>query len=319
VPGGAFVGIVSDERDTARQVVREFDLVGMPLRETNAARVNEQLAALGRRQISAFHHEARRLPEGKLLVLASAEQILSDVQGPGPVDVIGDMILILDQDLQVVWVWDSFDHLDPRRMAIFDEKCVLGSSGCPAFFQATEAKDWLHSNSVQLTPDGNLLMSIRHQDWVIKIDYRNGEGTGSILWRLGKDGDFWTDSQDPDPWFSHQHDAEFELDDSTLILFDNGNTRRASNSSANSRGQVIHVDEQNRIARFILNADLGAYSSALGSAQKLPTGNYQFDLGFLPDVSTSSVEVDPSGKIAATYRSEERDYRVFRMTNLYLP
>src|SRR5262249_5782997 len=54
--------------------------------------------------------------------------------------------------------------------------------------------DWLHDNSVDLTPDGNLLLSSRHRDWLIKIDYRNGEGSGKVIWRLGKDGDFRFDS-----------------------------------------------------------------------------------------------------------------------------
>ena len=34
------------------------------------------------------------------------------------------------------------------------------------------------------------LLSMRHQDWVVKIDYRNGGGNGDILWRMGVDGDF---------------------------------------------------------------------------------------------------------------------------------
>ena len=67
----------------------------MTLLETNAARVNEQLLAMGKRQITAFHHEARPL-EWRLAVLGDVEQILTDVQGPGPVDVVGDMIVVLD-------------------------------------------------------------------------------------------------------------------------------------------------------------------------------------------------------------------------------
>jgi hypothetical protein len=51
------------------------------------------------------------LPDGKILALASTEQILTDVQQPGPVGVIGDTILVLDRDLQVLWAWDAFDHL----------------------------------------------------------------------------------------------------------------------------------------------------------------------------------------------------------------
>ena len=39
----------------------------------------------------------------------------------------------------------------------------------------TLAKDWLHTNSIAYSPaDGNLLISMRHQDWVLKLDYRDG-------------------------------------------------------------------------------------------------------------------------------------------------
>ncbi len=38
--------------------------------------------------------------------------------------------------------------------------------------------------------DGNLIISIRHQNWLVKIDYNNGAGAGDILWHLGYQGDF---------------------------------------------------------------------------------------------------------------------------------
>jgi hypothetical protein len=45
--------------------------------------------------------------------------------------------------------------------------------------------------------DGNLILSVRHQDWVIKIDYRGGSGDGHMIWRLGQNGDFAVGSTDP--------------------------------------------------------------------------------------------------------------------------
>jgi len=325
-PGGRFLGIYWDGNvDSSQQVLREFDLAGMTLRETNAVRVSEQLVAMGKRPITAFHHDARGMPDDKILVLAATERILTDVQGPGAVDVIGDIILVLDQYLQVVWAWDAFDHLDPRRLAILGETCAPGAGGCAPFYAAKQANDWLHGNSVQLTPDGNILYSVRHQDWLIKIDYRNGQGSDNILWRLGKDGDFQFVSNDPYPWCSHQHDANFLPNDtSTLMVFDNGNTRRTIDPNANSRGQVLRLDETNRKASFVLNVDLGALSIALGSARWLPNGNYSFDVGLIPgdtgQPSTSlMVEVDPSGKIVYKLQAATAEYRTFRMRDLYTP
>jgi len=299
-------------------VLREFDLTGMTVRETNAGRVNEQLAALGRRPISSFHHEARRLPDGKVLVLAGVEQIVTDLQGPGPVDVVGDMIVVMDEDLQVVWAWDSFDHLDVSRKGTLDDICAPGV--CPPLRLARTANDWIHGNSVAQTPDGHLLLSSRSQDWVIKIDYSNGEGGGDIIWRLGKDGDFRIDSTDNSPWFSHQHDPEFDMgDNTTLTLLDNGNTRRDRDPSARTRGQVIRLDERNRVATLVVNADLGQYSFALGSAQTLPNGNYHFNSGYQPDTSSLAVEVDRSGKRVFALQTRGPTYRSFRMRDLYTP
>src|SRR5437667_7946707 len=122
------------------------------------------------------------------------------------------------------------------------------------------AVDWLHVNAVSWSPaDGNLVLSIRHQDWVIKIDYGNGAGDGHVIWRLGQGGDFTVNSAEPNPWFSHQHNAHY-VDDHTLILFDNGNTRRASDPNAHNRGQVWTLDEVGMTATSVLNADLGDYS-----------------------------------------------------------
>jgi hypothetical protein len=320
-PGGYFYVVLEDPSgDASTQVLRKIDLAGNAVLETNAARVSEQLAVWGRRPISSFHHEGSALPGGKTLALATVEQILTDVQGTGPVDVLGDMILVLDSDMQLLWAWDAFDYLDPARMAILKETCSPATPGCAPFFLADTATDWLHGNSVQLTPDGNLIYSARHQDWLIKIAYDNGQGSGNIVWRLGKDGDFQIRSSDPSPWFSHQHDAGFDpLDAGSLMLFDNGNTRHALDYTANSRCQVLHLDELNRVATVVLNADVGAFSPALGSAQKLTNGNYHFSAGWMADGSSLAIELDPLSRIAYMLGIGTLEYRTFRMQDIYTP
>ena len=322
-PGGTFFGIADLRVDPALSVLRKFDLVGTTLLETNAARVSEQLVAMGKRPITAFHHEVRTLRDGKIATLGSVEQILTDVQGPGPVDVIGDMIVVLDADLQVVWAWDTFDHLDVTRVALLNEKC-LNSPGCPPYHLAADANDWTHSNSVAEAPDGALILSVRHQDWVVKIDYAGGAGSGDVIWKLGRDGDFTLDSADPDLWFSHQHDASYVPGtDNTISLFDNGNVRLVQNPQATSRGQVLELDEANRTARFVLNADLGVRSSALGSAQKLASGSFHFEAGLIFDGTSASnfvshaFEVAPSGEVTSPVIVKEAVYRSFRLTSLY--
>lgn len=322
-PGGTFWGYIeTTDLTEGEQVIREFDLTGMVLRETNAERVNEQLTALGKRRITTFHHDVKSLPDGRVAALAAVEQVLTDVQGPGDVDVIGDMIVVLDANLQVVWAWGTFDHLDPRRPAILGETCRVNGA-CPNYYLMTDANDWTHGNSVRPTPDGQLLFSTRHQDWLIKIRYDQARGDGQVLWRLGNLGDFTADSFVPFPWFSHQHDGSFDPErPSQIIVYDNGNTRVSELGPANSRGQVWEVDEPNRRARLLLNADLGYYSGAVGSGQRLRNGNYHFNSGFVVEngvrVSYNS-EVDPSGNIVYTTRANTLLYRAYRLVDLYTP
>jgi hypothetical protein len=327
VSGGTFLGIGENgAQGPAQQFIREFDLANITVAETNAARINQQLAAMGFHAINGFHHEFRKLPNGGYLALAASERILFNVQGPGNVDVIGDTILALDQNLQVTWAWDAFDHLDNSRKATLGETCTYPAGlTCAPFYLTTTANDWLHGNSLQLTPDGNILYSIRHQDWVVKIDYANGAGSGAILWRMGVGGDFQIQSSDPSPWFSHQHDPNFEANNKVLLVFDDGNVRAANDPTAHSRGQVLDVDEVNKVVVPVLNADLGAYSGALGSAQLLQDGNYHFDAGFLltkdangnPVYNAQSLEVDLSGHIHFGLQFGTLEYRTFRMPDLY--
>ena len=144
-----------------------------------------------------------------------------------------------------------------------------------------------------------------------------------MIWRLGADGDFALASSDPYPWFTHQHDAGFETN-GTFTVFDNGNTRAADNPGVteNSRGQAYQIDEANRVATLVVNSDLGVYSNALGSAQRLGNGNYHFLAGFIapgPTQNSQSIEALPDGSTNLRLQSPQLAYRSFRMPSLYAP
>ena len=82
---------------------------------------------------------------------------------------------------------------------------------------------------------------------------------------------------------------------------------------------MLKLDEQNRTVQLVMNADLGYYSFALGSAQKLSNGNYSFDAGFRLDGTGISLEVDPTGKTVLSLQSTAPEYRTFRMKDMYTP
>jgi arylsulfate sulfotransferase len=319
VPGGTVLGFGQDRYSVRnnRDVLREVDLAGDPVRETNLAAVNAQLAALGHHPIYGFFIDVQRLPDGTTLTQGVTERVV-DINGT-PTNYVGTMVLVLDQDFQVTWAWDAFDYLDVNRGPVLGEIVVPGTP-VTSVVPNLPAVEWLHNNAVRRSPaDGNLILSARMQDWVIKIDYRNGEGDGHVIWRLGKDGDFTVNSTDPNPWFSHQHDVHY-IDDSTLVLFDNGNTRRASDPNAHSRGQVWNLDEQTMTATLLLNADMGNSSDALGAAQRLSNGNFSFTSGFQgqpPNQFGQSIEVLPDGTKTYVLEVAFLEFRSYRMGTLY--
>jgi hypothetical protein len=320
-----------------------FDLAGNVIAQTNTEILNEQLAAKGYPTMAQFNtHEARNLPDGNIVVMGQRIVTSTSAQGgtpAKPVTIVGDMLVVVDHNLQVVWAWDSFAHEDVNRAATDGDTAAGGTTN-----------DWLHSNAVQGTVDGNLILSQRSQDWVIKINYAKGKGDGSVIWHMGAGGDFTITNPpsgsciDPTfpggptnilPWFTHQHDAHFDFQDDAsgdgfmiMTVFDDGNTREMNcPGTQNSRGMVLLVDEATRQIYIETLADLGGYSFALGSAQLLTPadGNIyaSFLSGILPGPGGSTLtqlsETNLAGQIVYQLQVNQTTYRTYRMQNLYTP
>ena len=337
-PGGNYFSMTN-------QILSENDLAGNEILETNTNILNEQLVAQGYPPMTTFNtHETRRLPDGKILIIGARDVSSTSEQGgtpTNPVDILGDMVLVLDHNMQLVWAWDSFTHQDIARAATLGDICPHGSGGCPEFSTSfTQANDWLHTNFAQVTADGNIILSERSQDWVVKINYDNGNGDGSLLWRLGAFGDFKilnapsVTCGDPTvfPWFTHQHDSSIQYEANAtgtgvkiMTVFDNGNLRHAQcGNTGNSRGMVLFLGEASRSIYIETSADLGAYSFAVGSSQMLITGSSQdanYDNGLLgsPSPFSEVTEVDLSGNIVYQLQADHWSYRTYRMQDLYTP
>jgi len=170
-----------------------------------------------------------------------------------------------------------------------------------------------------------LLVSLRDQNWVVKIDWESGTGTGNILWRLGVDGNFTPEGVTgiTYPWFSGQHDAGFvNNEETTFLVFDDGTTR-VEQYGGDSRGQVWNINQTTMEATLELNQDLGAFSPSLGSAQLLQKGDYLFMSGNIMlgngTIQVESLEYTPTGTNVYDLQSEGSSacYRGWRMTDLY--
>ena len=357
LPGGFILtlqdGVAWNPALNGSQYVREIDLAGNIVRETNTGIISQQLLALGAKDatpcyqvpnpppvgtacLNHFHHEAMQLPNGYTAILARLEKLFPPgTQGSTTgqlVDIIGDMAIILDTKWQVVWYFDEFQQLDTNRAAPLGETCANGVTSGPGWCRmkmvlANVANDWTHTNSIYYIPSsGDLVLSMRNQDWLVKVAYSNGTGEGGILWRMGIGGDFTfiNINNDPFPWFSHQHDAEYQSN-GALTVFDNANTRVAPPpiglGKGYSRGMALRVDETNMQVTPVLSVTLGTYSPALGSAALLSNGNYFFQ----PGVPTSyDIQILPSpgtttGTQVFNLLSPAYTYRAWQMPSLYQP
>ncbi len=337
VLGGEFLAILDGDTRGDAMYFKEFDMAGNPIRETNWKILNQEINAYRAAHqqtpsnvvINFISHEGHWLADGTFLMMVSEERVAN--QGQGNVDVLGDIILALDPNFQVKWAWDSFDHLPITRKALLNNTCNPGGGGCPAIFfnkqpngqTYTVANDWTHANSIAQDPsDGNLIISLRHQAWVIKVEYGNGTGDGHIIWTLGNQGNqdgsspFFTlaNGVSPAEWFNFQHDVEFQAN-GQLTLFDNNNLQTGG---TNSRGQAWSLDQTHMIATLEENFDLGTQSLALGSAQWLPNGDYWFGAGFINNASaTQSFEFTPSGTLVFKDQTNHTTYRTFRIPSMY--
>lgn len=301
--------------------------------------VNQQLAARGLQQILDFNHEALPLPNGNTAVLAHEEELVPCSAYPTQcwtgyagtqVDILGDQALVLGPGGKLLWAWNAFScpncaqELSISKRAVLGEKCKAGPPQYCPITLASEADDWLHMNSISYDPaDGNLVMSIRHQDAIIKVAYENGAGDGHIIWRLGHGGGFNMINSlgIPSPWFSHQHDVEVVSDHPlTLSLFDNGNTRHSKNPSALSRVQVLTVDESNMTVDIAFNYVLPVYSAAFGSVQLLGNSNWWVLAGWVENASESyysqAYEITPAGQVAYEVQYDLGGYRSWRLNGI---
>lgn len=307
--------------------LREIDLAGNTIREMDPPTLAQKMQAAGFDFAPiGIHHDLLPLDNGHLLVIVRTFKNFTNLPGfPGTTQVQGDGIIDLDENWNPVWAWNAFDYLDVNR-------------------HLDSLPDWTHSNALVYTAsDGNLLLSMRHQSWVLKIDYNNGTGTGKILWKLGYQGDFaLAQGDDPSLWFSFQHFPSIVSQagsQTTLAVWDNGDFRVLDNSgttcgsapsfiSCYSRATVFRIDESAMVADLVWADQLGYFGVWGGSINQLQNGNVEFDLNAAtnptPDgnaasevqevTQTSTPEVIWKLDIQPTTKNA---YRAYRVPSLY--
>lgn len=246
-------------------------------------------------------HELLVLPNGHAYLLGIDPRIIDmSVIVPGGqmnAQVIGFLIQEIDKNKNAVFQWKSLDYIPVTDAS---ESVDL----------TAQVIDYIHSNSIEVDYDGNLLLSSRNLDEITKISRQNGE----IIWRLGGKGNEFTFINE-DLEFFHQHDAR-RISNGNLLFFDNGNLR----TPQFSRIVEYELDEINLTATLIWEhrntPDL--YTAAMGSARRLANGNTIINWvrgGYITEVTPSG---DPA--LIVKYPEDVYSYRVFKddwQTNLF--
>jgi arylsulfate sulfotransferase len=243
------------------------------------------------------------------------EQAFTDQ--PGITTVTGNALIDWDPQKGPVWTWSGFDHI-PLTHAPF------GSS------------DWTHGNAVIYSPDdGNLILSMRNKNWIVKINYQNGTGGGKVLWHLGPDGDFsLPSSQAPMEWNYRQHYPVLIGPNSAgvfpLMSFNKGNNRpvRASNdicgtpgfTECNSSVPIFQLNEYTDAPEVLEEDNISPpYSRCCGNAGLLTNGKLEYDVA--ADVNTPNVsyiqEVTREQNPWQMNITGQLAYRGLRISSLY--
>jgi hypothetical protein len=248
-------------------------------------------------QYHSDFHELLITSNGSYFVLgvANREVNMSQLVEDGKTNaIVADMVIEqYSSQKQLLFTWNSKDHVNIIETAVDDD---LKSS----FIK------YIHINSIEEDTDGNLLLSCRSLDEVIKIK----KSDGSIVWRLGgsksKKNQF-TFLNDIDEngfiGFSHQHDVR-RLTNGNLLVFDNGNLKKTPKSRVVEYKINESAKTVEKVWEYAPNNSIYAYF--MGSAQRMQNGNTV--MCFLDKI----IEADISSKTVyeAQFTNNDTPYRV---------
>ncbi|HYC84074.1 MAG TPA: aryl-sulfate sulfotransferase [Chryseosolibacter sp.] len=222
--------------------IMEVDLYGNKMRHLDLEQLNIP---------NKIHHDILFNEKNQIvtLTLDSVRMDLRKLGGQKNQAVRADGILVLSGDGQKVWEWNLLQKTNPvsLRTGKFDFK-----------------HSWGHANSLTIDADGNYVVSFKDFDQIWKINSVDG----SIMWKLGKGGDF---DMNPDDYFISQHSVHFNKD-RELMIYDNGNQA----TRPNSRVLSFKLDEKAMKAetriKTVLPLKLSAYR--MSSAAMIDSDKY---------------------------------------------
>lgn len=247
--------------------------------------------------VLTFHHSFQEYPNGDLLVLSTEIRILpgyftSETKknaARGSVQVVGDVVIRMNRQGEILWKWKAFDHLDPYQIGYLTFSNYWVRRGFP------NTADWSHANAVRIVDNGDaFLVNFRLISGIAKIDAASQE----IEWLVITDPeDMKKDLQDKTfelkgggEWFWMPH-APWITEEGNLLIFNNDNfgarpfTPSLPPSAIRSRAEEYEMDEENRTLKKVWQSrfprERPMRSWAMGSVQPLENENVLVGYGSL--------------------------------------
>jgi hypothetical protein len=218
-------------------------------------------------------HEFLITPEDTALLVAYAPRRTDLSPIGGPKDGMAWEGIVQEVNIQrggVIFEWHSLEHVGI-------EESYIEPPADPNYLY-----DYFHINSIDVDPDGNLLLCARNTSGVYKVERESGK----IIWRLGgKKSDF---EMGEGTKSAFQHDARRHRD-GTITIFDNGAYPKVHDRS---RGIVVELDEQEMSVKLVreYTSPKKRLSTSQGNMQLLPNSNVLIGWGSGPFVSEFSHE-----------------------------
>tara|TARA_B100001057_G_scaffold295171_1_gene295262 strand:+ start:173 stop:1783 length:1611 start_codon:yes stop_codon:yes gene_type:complete len=278
-------------------------------------------------ETGSFHHDFTSLPNGNILLLSNENRVMenwytseTDADAArATANVLGDVIIEMNLDGDVLREWKLHDILDPYRIGYSS----LGTGFWRAHYEEKlggPARDWTHANAIIYEEEDNsFLVSVPYQDAVIKVSM----DTGELVWILGNHDNWkepWSDkllTPVGDLEWSYKHHAISHTENGTYLLFDNGVAR-----SSPFNEKMALVDSYSRAVEYSVNEETMEVSQvwSYGPKDEHFYARYLGDVDWQPKtdnilITIGGQESDPEGNNAGRAPDTQRWARLLEVTH----
>ena len=221
-------------------------------------------------------------------------------------------ICIKDHLNQKIWEWDPFEYFSMNDFDLYGTWFTAVHNGY---------YDWTHSNSFWYSePESAIYLSSRHLSRITKIDYPSG----NIIWNIGPgtNHNLGEDNLCDEIGFSFQHHIQ-ELDDGSLLFFDNGNRSNIFRSTEMNESRILRLRIDSLDCEIVWEYMLPGtnYSNSMSGVSLLDNGNYliatRSDSGKIIEVNNNKETIWEADLNVDLHETTPGIYRAFRVPSIF--